>query len=344
MTRFFKLLTVFTSLFLLSFTVSAETKQSINVSGMEWNAIEFVYDDTIKTVELVNVPSNITITYENNSFKEVGTYFARAILNYDNSKYFLTGYDPDKFESHCWTIVRGKYNTSNLSFKDTTIVYDNKAHSIYANNIPEGVEVSYTGNERVEPGIYEVTAVFKGHPYYNEIPEMKAILTINKRELVCDDGECKIRSDLYGFNPYGHLKHIEIESEEYKDLDLSNLGSYREVKNGFKLTLYDENNNVLNINDEIIVEIKLSEELNSSDVLEVYEYSTSGISKVNSNRSNGVISFSISSLNSEFLLIGMRETYSKGDNWKIGIIFLVVALFVSMIFCIKKIQKKHRFK
>ena len=81
-----------------------------------------------------------------------------------------------------------------------------------------------------------------------------------------------------------------------------------------------------------------------SDILEVYEFSTSGIAKIESNRSNGSIIFSVSSLNSEFLLIGMRETYSKGDNWKIGMIFLVAAVFIGMLPVAKKVSKKHRFK
>ena len=344
MARLFKLLTIITSLFLLSFNVYADTKQAINVSGMEWNNSEFVYDNTIKTVELVNVPSNVTISYENNSFKDVGTYFARAYIKYDKSKFYLTGYDPDKFESYCWSIIKGKYNTSNLVFKDTKIVYDGKPHSIYVNNIPDGVEVEYTGNERTEPGIYDVSVTFKGHPYYHEIPPMTAKLIINKREIVCEDGECKVKSDLYGFDPYARLKHIEIDSSEYEDIDLSKLGSYREIKNGFKLTLYDDKDNVLNVNDEIVVEIKLPDELYKSDVLEVYEFSSSGISKINSNRSNGSISFSVTGLNSEYLLIGMRETYSKGDNWKIGIIFMVAAVFIGTIIVAKKVNKKHRFK
>ena len=344
MTRMYKILTIITSLFLLSFTAYADTLQAINVSVMEWSNSEFVYDDTIKTVELVNVPENVTISYENNSFKDVGTYFAKAIINYDNTKYYLVGYDPEKFENFCWTIVRGKYNTSNMVFKDTTIVYDGKSHSIYVNNVPEGVEVEYTGNERIEPGIYEIKAVFKGHSYYHDIPDMKANLIINQKEVTCEDNKCKIKSNLYGFYPYSHLKHLEIDSSEYKHLDLSNLGSYREVKSGYRLTLYDDRNEILNVDDEIVVEIKLSKDLADSDILEVYEYSSSGISKIESNRSNGSISFSVSSLNSEFLLIGMRETYSKGDNWKIGIIFMVAALFVGMIFVAKKVNKKHRFK
>lgn len=344
MTRLFKILTIVTSLFLLSFTVYADSKEAINVSNIEWGESEFVYDNTIKTVELVNVPSNITITYENNSFKEVGTYFASAYINYDKDHYYLVGYDPEKFENFCWTIVMGKYNTSNMSFKDVTVVYNGKPHSIIVSNIPEGVQAKYTGNERIEPGEYEIKVEFEGDPYYHKIQDMTALLTINKAELVCDDGETKVKSRLYGFHPNAYMKHEEFDNERYDDLDLSKLGSYREVKTGFKLTIYDKNHNIINVNDDIIVEIKLTKDVADSEFLEVYEYSSTGISKVNSSLSGTTISFSISSLNSEFVLIGMRETYSKGDNWKIGLIFLVVVVFIVMIFVGRKVHNKHRFK
>ena len=165
MTRLFKMLIIITSLFFFSINIYADTKQAINVSGMEWNYSEFVYDNTLKTVELINVPSNITITYENNSFKDVGTYFARAYLSYDNTKFYITGYDPDKFESHCWTIVRGKYNTNNMIFKDTRIVYDGKPHEVtpkVSGNVSiydsETMKVLY--NDETKPtnaGTYPVT-------------------------------------------------------------------------------------------------------------------------------------------------------------------------------------------
>ena len=208
----------------------------------------------------------------------------------------------------------------------------------------KSLELTINSLNRIEPGIYEIKAEFTGHPFYHEIPSMTAKLIINQSEMKCEDGECKIKSSLYGFEPNSYLKHIEIDHSEYSDLDLSNLGSYREVKSGFRLTLYSKEHSVLDIKDEIVIEIKLSEELNKSDVLEVYEYSSSGISKIDSNRSNGSISFSVSSLNSDFLLIGMRETYSYGDNWKIGIIVMVAVVFIGTIFIAKKVHKKNRFK
>lgn len=344
MTRLFKFLFITTSLFLLSFNTFATTKQYIDLSNVEWSESEFIYDNTIKTVELKNIPTELEVSYEDNSKIEVGTYFAKAKFSYDKDVYQLKGYDAEKFESFCWSIVKGKYNTSNYIFKSSEIVYDGNPHSLYVNNVPDDVMIEYIGNGQVEPGIYEVVAKFTGNQYYAEIPDMKATLIINKREMYCDDGECRIISEFYGINPTYHLKHIEISSEEYQDVDLSNLGSFREIKMGFRLSLYDLDNNFMDISNDVIVELTLDESLLDNEILEVYEYSTSGISKINAYRSGDSISFEISSLNSDYLIIGMRETYSQGDNWKIGVIFLVVAVFIGSLLCIKRIHKKNKFK
>lgn len=45
-----------------------------------------------------------------------------------------------------------------LVMEDKTVTYNGEAHSIYLENIPEGATVKYTGNEKVEPGIYTVRA------------------------------------------------------------------------------------------------------------------------------------------------------------------------------------------
>lgn len=344
MTRFVKFLVISTLFILFSFSTYAETKETIDVSNMEWNASEFIYDNTVKTVELTNVPNNLTIVYENNAYKEIGTYFARAYFIYDKDLYKISGYDSEKFESFSWSIVRGKYDTSKIIFKDTVVVYDGTPKSIYVNNIPNGVKVEYTNNEQIEPGIYTVKASFKGNQYYSKIEDMYATLTINKKDLVCDDGECKLISTNYGFNPTYHLKHYEIESSVYTDVELSKLGSYREIKSGFRLSIYDEFENIINIEKEVTIEIWLDESLVDDEIIEVYEYSSSGISKITTNRANDTISFDVTSLNSDFLIIGMRQTYSYGDNWKIGIIVLVILVFAGSIICMRKINDKHKYK
>ena len=173
---------------------------------------------------------------------------------------------------------------------------------------------------------------------------MKATLTINRKELFCDDGECKIISSLQGFDPTFYMKHIELESDEYANVDLSKLGSYREIKSGFRLTIFNQDDVIQTLDEDITVEITLPKEIIEGDVLEVYEYTTSGISKIEINILSNSISFSVSNLNADFLIVGMRETYSKGDNWKIGMIFIIIGVFFGSLHLINKVNKKNKFK
>ena len=109
-------------------------------------------------------------------------------------------------------------------------------------------------------------------------------------------------------------------------------------------TIYNELDEVQTLDDNIVVEITLPKELIESDVLEVYEYSTSGISKIEININSSTINFEVSTLNADFLIVGMRETYSKGDNWKIGMIFIFIFVFLGSLYLIKKVNKKNKFK
>lgn len=73
------------------------------------------------------------------------------------------------------------YDMSNVVFEDLTIEYDGQSHSIYATNLPQGVTVTYDGNDKINAGTYTITAHFTGDSVnYNSIPDKTAALTINK--------------------------------------------------------------------------------------------------------------------------------------------------------------------
>ena len=73
---------------------------------------------------------------------------------------------------------------SGVVFKDKNVTYTGEAYSIEATNLPNGVSVSYVGNNQTQAGEYTVTAKFTGDSVnYTAIPDMTATLTIEKREL-----------------------------------------------------------------------------------------------------------------------------------------------------------------
>ena len=83
-----------------------------------------------------------------------------------------------------------------LPFEDLTVDYDGNTHSIYVENIPEDALVTYANNEKVNPGVYEVTCTIL---YEGIMVKKTATLTINKLESVLE-AEAEQVAYLYGNN------------------------------------------------------------------------------------------------------------------------------------------------
>ncbi len=63
-------------------------KKLIDISGVSWTYHDsFIYDGRTKTVELENLPAEISVSYLNNSAVEIGTYVAKALPVYDQASY-----------------------------------------------------------------------------------------------------------------------------------------------------------------------------------------------------------------------------------------------------------------
>ena len=84
-----------------------------------------------------------------------------------------------------WSIAKATNDMSGVTFTGATFVVDGEAHSIYVSgDLPDGVEVSYSGNGKIEPGEYEVTASFTvDTDNYVPIDNMTATMTIEKRTI-----------------------------------------------------------------------------------------------------------------------------------------------------------------
>jgi len=90
---------------------------------------------------------------------------------------------PEKPEKPEKPTEKPEYNMTGVSLNDLTVVYDGKKHSIkITGKLPEGVTVSYTGNEKVDAGTYIVTANFKGDSKHKAIKPMRATLRILKAD------------------------------------------------------------------------------------------------------------------------------------------------------------------
>ena len=82
------------------------------------------------------------------------------------------------------------YNIENIKFKNKTVEYDGKIHTLeISGQLPKGLKVEYTTNTLKNAGTIEVTAKFIEEEGYNEVPDLKASLTIVPRKIIikpCD--------------------------------------------------------------------------------------------------------------------------------------------------------------
>lgn len=80
---------------------------------------------------------------------------------------------------------KSNFDMSKITFDDSSFIYDGSAKSIkIKGDLPDGLSVSYTGNEVINVGTYTVTANFTTTlDNYNTPSDLSATLTINKKQL-----------------------------------------------------------------------------------------------------------------------------------------------------------------
>ena len=101
-----------------------------------------------------DIPNHITVSYVNNNKVNAGEYHVSAML-------FDTTGICQQLPSFEATLTIKKA-VLDITFDDKTFSYDGESHSIYINEeLPEGVNVTYTNNDHYLEGNYQVTAYFE---------------------------------------------------------------------------------------------------------------------------------------------------------------------------------------
>jgi hypothetical protein len=145
-------------------------KKTLDMSGVRWNYEgAFTYDGEVKKVELEGLPEGVFAEYENASAYDAGIYNAHAKLRFDGDN--LEAASP----ADCrWRIVKSRIDISDVTWNySEPFEYDGRDHSISLVNVPEGVEVEYSGNTAVEAGKYAASAKLVPADSNNyEVPEI----------------------------------------------------------------------------------------------------------------------------------------------------------------------------
>ena len=145
--------------------------------------------------------------------------------NYVMTITFIGDYSGEITRSYA--VAKAVYDMSGITMSNKTVTYDGETHSIaIEGTLPSGVSVSYDNNDKVDAGVYTVTANFTGNANYEAINSISATLTI--KAIVYEDTEkdeetgkpvVKVENE-NGFDPTVELVvevvAVEIEIAEIK--------------------------------------------------------------------------------------------------------------------------------
>ena len=164
-------------------TATLSATLTINKASYDMSKVVFAdksvaYDGNAHSLEATNLPDGVTVTYIGNNQTNVGTYTVLAVFSGDS-----VNYNPIANMTATLTVTQNK--VQGVTFDSRTVTYDGAAHSLaIEGNLPQGIAVVYEGNSQTNAGTYTVTAKFVGsNPNFEQLPDMTATLTIEKREL-----------------------------------------------------------------------------------------------------------------------------------------------------------------
>ena len=164
-------------------TATLSATLTINKASYDMSRVVFAdksvaYDGNAHSLEATNLPDGVTVTYIGNNQTNVGTYTVLAVFSGDSANY-----NPIANMTATLTVTQNK--VQGVTFDSRTVTYDGAAHSLaIEGNLPQGIAVVYEGNSQTNAGTYTVTAKFVGsNPNFEQLPDMTATLTIEKREL-----------------------------------------------------------------------------------------------------------------------------------------------------------------
>ena len=138
-------------------------KANIDFTNVGWSyddSYPFTYDREAKSIELLNIPDNVEVTYENNKATNAGTYNATAIIEYDKNNYNIIN-DEHLVLTQQWSINKAQIDMWSVKWDYSAtqpFTYDGNEKEVKLINLPAGVEVSYENNKQIGAATYNATA------------------------------------------------------------------------------------------------------------------------------------------------------------------------------------------
>lgn len=162
-------------------------KASYDMSSVEWQGGEFVYNGTLQSVTLVGLPSGVSVVgYTDAGKSDAGAYLAYATLTYDEQNY-----ERPEIEPHAWTIHKASYDLSDFQIESETAVFDGMEHyPRVTGNAPtgaDGIELRYSfsrGVTHVSDGSVAVRVEFSTESDNYTVPDARVVyVTVLPKEV-----------------------------------------------------------------------------------------------------------------------------------------------------------------
>ena len=170
----------------------------LDITNVSLSDKTVTYDGNEHSILVVGtLPTGVTVSYTNNGKSAVGTYQVTATLSGEayNTKVLSA------------TLTISAKIISGISLSDLTVTYDGNEHSlVVTGEIPTGVSVTYTNNNKTDVGTYEVTATLTGENF--QTLTLTANLVINNRVitgLTLEDKEVEYDGNLHKIEVLGNL-------------------------------------------------------------------------------------------------------------------------------------------
>ena len=129
------------------------------ITGITFEDKSFVYDGNPKSLAITgSLPIGTSVSYVDNSRTEVGTQEVTATITGSNYTPLVLTAD----------LRITPATITGITFEDKSFVYSGTPKQILVENLPQGANVSYTGNDRIDAGIYALTATVT-RPNYNTV-------------------------------------------------------------------------------------------------------------------------------------------------------------------------------
>jgi hypothetical protein len=132
-------------------------KASYDMSQVRWDYDEeFVYNGKEKSVRLTGLPEGVRVeSYAGNRGTEAGGYTAEARLRYRHKENFEEPVVPELR----WRIAKKQIDLSDVHWDyEGAFIYDDKPKEVKLAGVPEGMEVAYVDNSRINAGTYTARA------------------------------------------------------------------------------------------------------------------------------------------------------------------------------------------